>query len=64
MGKNKSNEETTDRKDASLGTIYHYFISTNAVITTCKPDYWAKSSSYNGSTQRNQTQTVLGCWQL
>lgn len=47
MGRNKGNEETTDRDNASLTTIHHYFISTNTVITNCKHDYRAKRSSYN-----------------
>lgn len=60
MGRNKSNEETTDREKASLTTICHYFISTNTAITNCKHYYRTKRSSYNVITHRNQTQIVLG----
>lgn len=51
--KNKGNGETTDRENASLTTIYHYFISTNTLITNCKLEYRARRSSYNVITHGN-----------
>ena len=50
---NKDNKETTDKENASLTTMGHYFISIYILITNCNCDYRAKRSSYNVITYGN-----------